>query len=195
MTNTSDWAPPVGRGRRSSLERLPSALRETVDTAIADGATLTEIAALIRAEGGTCSRSAIARYARRLRGLLRLQHEADRMAEGWVRTLAERVEGGASAPMIEAVRSLVLRSLADLGEREDAVPTEEIARLALVVRRLESADQTRVAREHAAKEAARAAGGKKLKPLTPEAVATIRKAVEGEFGLQLRREQGEEVYW
>ena len=49
---------------RSSVARLPPALREAVDAAIADGATIDEITARIRAEGGACSRSAVGRYTR-----------------------------------------------------------------------------------------------------------------------------------
>ena len=47
---------------RSSIARLPPELREAVDAAIADGATIDEIADLIRGEGGACSRSAVGRY-------------------------------------------------------------------------------------------------------------------------------------
>ena len=49
---------------RSSVERLPPTLREAVDAAIADGATIDEITARIRAEGGACSRSASAATSR-----------------------------------------------------------------------------------------------------------------------------------
>ena len=44
---------------RSSIARLPPALRETVDKAFAAGATLDEITAHVRAQGGRCSRSAV----------------------------------------------------------------------------------------------------------------------------------------
>ena len=50
------------------IARLPPALREAVDAAIADGATIDEITARIRAEGGTCSRSAVGRYTKNVRG-------------------------------------------------------------------------------------------------------------------------------
>ena len=44
---------------RSSIDRLPPGLRQSVDEAIAGGATLDEIGAHIRAHGHNCSRSAI----------------------------------------------------------------------------------------------------------------------------------------
>ena len=56
---------------RSSIARLPPELREAVDTAIADGATIDEIADLIRGEGGACSRSAVGRYTKNVRDLIR----------------------------------------------------------------------------------------------------------------------------
>ncbi len=57
--------------RRSSLERLEPALLEAVHAAIARGATIDAITALIREKGGTCSRSAVGRYVRRVRDLKR----------------------------------------------------------------------------------------------------------------------------
>ena len=79
---------------RSSIARLPPELREAVDAAIADGATIDEIAALIRGEGGTCSRSAVGRYTKNVRDLIRQQQEADRANEMWVRALGERTARG-----------------------------------------------------------------------------------------------------
>ena len=53
---------------RSTVERLPASVREAVDAAIADGASIHGITALIRENGGKCSRSAVGRYAKRSRG-------------------------------------------------------------------------------------------------------------------------------
>ena len=75
---------------RSSVARLPPELREAVDAAIADGATIDEITALIRGEGGACSRSAVGRYTKNVRDLIRQQQETDRANEAWVRALGER---------------------------------------------------------------------------------------------------------
>ena len=77
---------------RSSIKRLPTELREAVDQAIADGATIDEITARIRAEGGTCSRSAVGRYAKTMRDLIREQQETDRARSrrGWTRLASAR---------------------------------------------------------------------------------------------------------
>ena len=172
---------------RSSIARLPPTLREAVDAAIADGATIDEITARIRAEGGACSRSAVGRYTKNVRDLIRRQQEADRANEAWVRALGARAQGRAGLILIETLRTLVLSALADLSRREEPVSTEELARLALVLRRIEGTDKLRLERERAAAKAARAAPGAGQaagqapvrKGLSPEAVAAIREVVEG----------------
>ena len=168
---------------RSSIARLPPTLREAVDAAIADGATIDEITARIRAEGGACSRSAVGRYVKNLRDLIRQQQEADRANEAWVRALGARAQGQAGLILVETLRSLVLSTLADLSRREEPVSTEELARLALVLKRIEGTDKLRLERERAAAKAARAAPGAGQAPvrkgLSPEAVAAIREVVEG----------------
>ena len=169
---------------RSSIARLPPTLREAVDAAIADGATIDEITARILAEGGTCSRSAVGRYVKNMRDLIRQQQEADRANEAWVRALGARAQGRAGLILIETLRTLVLSSLADLSRREEPVSTAELARLALVLKRIEGTDKLRIERERAAeKAAAKAAPGAGQAPvrkgLSPEAVAAIREVVEG----------------
>ena len=105
---------------RSSIARLPPELREAVDAAIADGATIDEIADLIRGEGGACSRSAVGRYTKNVRDLIRQQQEADRANEMWVRALGERAEGRAGLILIETLRTMTLSTMAELSQREDA---------------------------------------------------------------------------
>ena len=168
---------------RSSIARLPPTLREAVDAAIADGATIDEITARIRAEGGACSRSAVGRYTKNVRDLIHQQQEADRANEAWVRAFGERTEGRAGLILIETLRTLTLSTMADLSQRETPPTPEELARLALVLRRIEGTDKLRLQRERAAAKAARAAPGAGQAPvrkgLSPEAVAAIREVVEG----------------
>ena len=172
---------------RSSIARLPPELREAVDAAIADGATIDEIADLIRGEGGACSRSAVGRYVKNMRDLIRRQQETDRANEMWVRALGERAEGRAGLILIETLRTLTLSALADLSGREEPVSTAELARLALILKRIEGTDKLRIERERAAAKEAKAAAGAGQAPgqapprkgLSPEAVAAIREAVEG----------------
>ena len=187
MQNETQKTTTAATFGRSSIARLPPELREAVDAAIADGATIDEIADLIRGEGGACSRSAVGRYTKNVRDLIRRQQETDRGIEAWVRALGERTEGRAGLILIETLRSLTLAALADLSGREEPVSTAELARLALVLKRIEGTDKLRLQREQAAAKAARAAPGAGQAPgqapprkgLSPEAVAAIREAVEG----------------
>ena len=167
---------------RSSVKRLPPELLKAVDQAIANGATIDQITARIREGGGTCSRSAVGRYAKEVRDLIRQQQESDRQIETWVRALGERPEGQAGLILIETLRALALATMAHLSKREEPASTEELARLALVLSRIESADKRRLEREREraaakAEEARRrvaSQGG-----LSPEVVAIIRAEVEG----------------
>ena len=159
-----------------------------MDAAIADGATIDEIADLIRGEGGACSRSAVGRYTKNVRDLIRQQQETDRANEMWVRALGERAQGRAGLILIETLRTMTLSTMAELSQRETPPTPEELGRLALVLKRIEGTDKLRLEREQAAaKAAARAAPGAgqaagqapPRKGLSPEAVAAIREAIEG----------------
>ena len=166
--------------RRSSVERLPPEVRDDIDQAIADGATIDEIVARIRALGGDCSRSAVGRYAKRVRNLIGRQREVDRFARMWLRELGERPVGQASLLVIEALRAQALLIVADLDEEEAPMAVAEIARLALALRRMESADRLRAERERTlAKAAARSDRAGQRAGLSPHAVAAIRLAIEG----------------
>ena len=172
---------------RSSIARLPPELREAVDAAIADGATIDEIADLIRGEGGACSRSAVGRYTKNVRDLILRQQETDRANEMWVRALGERAEGRAGLILIETLRTMTLSTIAELSQREEPPTPEELSRLSLVLKRIEGTDKLRLAREQAAAKEAKAAAGAGQAPgqapprkgLSPEAVDLIDEAVVG----------------
>ncbi len=85
---------PNRTGGRSSVDRLPDTLREAVDAAIADGATIDEITERIREGGGDCSRSAVGRYAKNMRDVIRQQQEADRVIKVSIRRGPQTVNRG-----------------------------------------------------------------------------------------------------
>ena len=169
---------------RWSVDRLPPAMREAVAAAIEEGATIDEITARIRALGSNCSRSAVGRYVKRVRGMIRLQNDMYRFAETWMRGRGDRAESRSGLVAIEALRSMALLSVADLNEDGQTATTEEVARLALALQRIEGADRRRAERERAAAPHTDGAqhrtdgAGRKL-GLSPETVAAIRLAVEG----------------
>ena len=91
-------------------------------------------------------------------------------------------EGRSALIAIETLRTLAIRTLAELGAREEPVSTEDLARLALALYRIESADRLRIEREQAAADAAAAHDGAAAHAASmthAERVETVRRAMEG----------------
>ena len=181
-------------GGRSSDEPLPAAIEDAVAAAIEDGSSLDEIVARVRAGDGESSpliprarrcaraRPAEGRWAERMDGLIFLQRETVRFAEEWERTRDPRAEGRSALIAIETLRTLALRTMAELGAHEEPVPTEDLGRLALALRRIESADRLRIEREQAAADAPAAHAGLAARAASmthAERVETVRRAMEG----------------
>ena len=180
-------------GGCSSDEPLPAAIQDAVAAAIEDGSSLDEIVARVRSGDGDrspliprarrCARArpAEGRWAERMDGLICLQRETVRFAEEWERTRDPRAEGLSALIAIETLRTLALRTMADLSQRTEPVPTEDLARLALALRRIESADRLRIEREQTMADAAAHAGpAARAAGMThAERVETVRRALEG----------------
>ena len=181
-------------GECSPAEPLPSTFQDAVAAAIEDGATMDEIVARVRSGDGDrspliprarrCARArpAEGRWAERMEGLICLQRETVRFAEEWERTRDPRAEGLSALIAIETLRTLALRTMAELGAREEPVPAEELGRLALALNRIESADRLRIEREQAAADAAAAHDGAAARAASmthAERVETVRRAMEG----------------
>ena len=180
-------------GGGSSDEPLPASIEDAVAAAIEDGASLDEIVAWVRARGGESSpliprarrcaraRPAEGRWAERMEGLICLQRETVRFAEEWERTREPGAEGLSALIAIETLRTLALRTMAELGAREEPVPTEDLGRLALALNRIEAADKLRIEREQAAADAAAAHDGAAARAASmthAERVDTVRRALE-----------------
>ena len=73
--------------------------------------------------------------------------------------------------------------MAELGKRAEPVPTEDLARLALALHRIESADRLRIEREQTMADAAAHAGpaARAASMTHAERVETVRRALEGHF--------------
>ena len=128
------------------------------------------------------ARPAEGRWAERMDGLICLQRETVRFAEEWERTRDPRAEGLSALIAIETLRTLALRTMAELGAREEPMPTEDLGRLALALYRIESADRLRIEREQAAADAAAAHDGAAARAASmthAERVETVRRALEG----------------
>ena len=181
-------------GERASDELLPAAIEDAVAAAIEDGATMDEVVACVRSRDGDrspliprarrCAPAGPAegRWAEGMDGLICLQRETDRFSEEWERTREPGAEGRSALIAIETLRTLALRTMAELGAREEPVPTEDLSRLALALYRIESADRLRIEREQAAADAAAAHDGAAARAASmthAERVDTVRRALEG----------------
>ena len=182
-------------GEGAASEPLPSAIQDAVAVAIEDGATMDDIVERVRSRGGDrspliprarrCARArpAEGRWAERMDGLICLQRETDRFAEEWERTREPGAEGRSALIAIDTLRTLALSTMADLSQRTEPVPTEDLARLALALHRIESADRLRIEREQAMADAAAHAGpaARAASMTHAERVETVRRAFEGQF--------------
>ena len=119
-----------------------------------------------------------------MEGLICLQRETVRFAEEWERTRDPRAEGLSALIAIETLRTLALRTMAELGAREEPVPTEDLGRLALALHRIESADRLRVEREQAMADAA-AHAGPAARAASYDACRTGRNRPPGHGGARL----------
>ena len=183
-------------GGGSSDEPLPGAIQDAVAAAIEDGASMDEIVSRVRARGGDrspliprarrCARARPAedRWAERMDGLICLQRETHRFAEEWARAREPGAEGLSALIAIETLRTLALRTMAELGQREEPVAAEELGRLALALHRIESADRLRIERQQTMTDAAAAHDGAAARAASmthAERVETVRRAFEGQF--------------
>ena len=105
----------------------------------------------------------------------------------WVRALGERAEGRAGLILIETLRTMTLGTMAEFATSGEPVPTQELARLSLILKRIEGTDKLRLQRERAAAKEAKAAHDAGQAPgqapprkgLSPETVDLIDEAVVG----------------
>ena len=127
---------------RSSIERLPPEILAEVHRAIREGATIDEIVGRIRALGGICSRSAVTRYVRRTRAVLGRWSEAAGRADDGRHTPGGRPEDGTERPPRETLRTLARRAAIALEASGETPTVDQIAALALAIRRIEDAGET-----------------------------------------------------
>ena len=167
-------------GGRSSDEQPPAAGRGAGAAEIEDGAAVDEIAACIGAGGDESSGSADDRFTARIEGLVEAQREVGTRAAEWAKGREPDAGKRTGLFVIESVRTQALLKIADLTEREEPVSTEELARLALALYRIEDADRRRVAREQAAADMPTRPAERKL-PSQEELTAILHKTIKEQF--------------
>ena len=182
MECESTWDAMGETGGRSSDQPPPDAGRGDGGAEIEDGAAVDAIAACIRpqGDGDESSGSADDRFTARIEGLVEAQREVATRAAEWAQGREPDAGKRTGLFVIESVRTQALLKIADLTEREEPVSTEELARLALALYRIEDADRRRVAREQAAADIPARPAERKL-PSQEELNAILHKAIKEQF--------------
>ena len=196
---------------RSRVERLPPDALAAVNLAVREGATIDEITRRMRAHGGTCSRAAVGRYVKRNRAALLRSAEDDDPGEPRQARSGEPPEEVSAERALETLRSLVKRAADALERGEKPSEIATIGALALAFGRIENAGKAGAAgRSAAAGNGSAAPQGatplpgwprspeEQKKGLSPDAVAHIRAAVEGHWGIHdpvAGEEAVAEAYW
>jgi hypothetical protein len=173
--------------RRSSVARLDPRIREAVDAAIAEGrATIDELVALIAAQGGAASRSAVGRYRKTFEESLTRYREAQEVAGRWVQQFRADADGDVSRLLAEMLKTVAFQSLADTETAE----AKDLMFLSNAIKNLASVDRLKAEAEAKARAEVKAAVGKAIDRvagddakgagrISPEAIARIRAEVYG----------------
>ena len=175
---------------RSLVERLPAEALAEVHAAIREGDTIDEITRRMRAQGGTCSRAAVGRYVKRKRAVLPRPAEDDDPGERRQAMPAKHPEGGGAGLALETLRGLVTRAAIAVEEGRAPPDIDTIGALALAIGRIENAGKAGAGGRSAAARSAGTLPGwprsaeEQKKGLSPDAVAHIRAAVQGDWGKQ-----------
>lgn len=129
--------PPI-----SSIRRLSPELRRAIEEQLADGHSLDEITAHVRALGGNASRSAIWRYKKGFEAVLARAERNRQITEVLVRSRAgteekEMIQGG-----VEVLQGLILAAVEGLDEAGKKVSPENAMKLAIALEKTARAAKT-----------------------------------------------------
>ncbi len=177
-------------GGRSKISRLPLRERQEIERlALQEGRTGSELAARIRSKGVRISLGAIKRHVRQLKDKMERYREAQEIAAVWVARIGKEPQGDAGRLLLEMLRMVAFRQLADIGDRKskEIARPAEIAVLAKAIREMEAASKTITERDDALREKLRTDVDRKAeqmkRPAAPGDVATLEKAKELVRGL------------
>jgi hypothetical protein len=178
-------------GQASSIKGMPPEVRDILDRFIrSDRATQKQILEFINARlekkgNKPISRSALSRYAIRMREAGARIRQAREIASVWVAELGEEPAGEVGRLMIELVRTMAFDAASKALEGDEPAAPKLIASLAKAVRDLEHAAKLSAEREMAIRRevAAQAAKvvkrGAKAAGLSAEAIERIERDVLG----------------
>lgn len=109
-------------GRKSSINKQPTAARKAAERAARDpAATIDSAVEEVAAAGGQVSKSAMGRWLKDAREELREHRKAQEVAGLWVKQLGENPEGDVGVLLSEMLKTLAIRVVADARNKMDAV--------------------------------------------------------------------------
>lgn len=179
-------------GRKSSIDRLPPAVKKAIQSEISDGRlTLDEIKQLIEEEfGAEVSRSALGRYKMSVDEQMRVLRESREVADVWTKKFGEAPDSDIGKLVQEIIRTLAYRTSSDMLQSGEAVDPKQIAQLSRAMTYIENAGRLSQQRERELREAFEAEkreeakkvlDGIDLKTNTAEALEVVRRAlIEGQ---------------
>jgi len=127
--------------RKSSISKLPPAVKTAVDAALAEGrATIEQIVELIEQMGGQASRSAVGRYKLDFEESLQRYRGAQDAANAWIAQFRSRPDSDVSRLLTEMIKSLAFQTMAQAGTEEGGLEPLQVARLAKAVKDMVGAD-------------------------------------------------------
>lgn len=118
-------------GRKSSIERLPKAVRDRVGALIRENRlTLDEIVEQLREQFGDApSRSALHRYKQHAEEAIAKQREMESISQVWVREIKDEPDGKMGRMIIELLRTVAMQSALN-AQSKDEVDPRHLAHLA-----------------------------------------------------------------
>jgi hypothetical protein len=136
-------------GGKSTIGRLPPAIKEAVDTAIREGrATIDEIVDVIRSMGGDASRSSVARYKKSQEEEMELYRAVRETAAVWATRMEEDPNGDISKLTQQLVTTLAFKVAKEMAIEPDALARPmDVMLLSKSVESIARAQKTSLERE------------------------------------------------
>jgi hypothetical protein len=173
-------------GRKSSLAKLPRAVKDEVDRLIREEqATIDEIVAHLRELGHARSRSAVGRYKKSVEQVMGRYREAQEIAGVWVTQLGKDPNSDVGRLLAELLKTVAFTTMAEMGTDEKAQDPRDIMFLAKALGELERAQtinvdrELKIRREVAEKAAAVIEKAARAEGLSAETIQRFRRDILG----------------